>query len=81
MKRLTLALVVAILAGCSDPETASKALQDAGYTDIKLGGAALLGCAKGDEYSTKFEARGPTGREVKGVVCSGLFKGATIRTF
>lgn len=78
MKKMTLILLLA-LAGCTDPKAAEKALLDAGYTHITVGGYDAFGCGQDDSYSTKFTATGPTGRPVVGVVCSGIGKGTTIR--
>lgn len=80
MKALTLAALMIFLAGCSDPEAATKALKGAGYTDIKTTGWNAWACGQDDTYSTGFTAKGPTGIEVSGAVCSGLFKNATIRS-
>lgn len=69
-----------MLSACSDSDGAQKALSAAGYTDIKTHGYSVFGCGRDDDYSTTFTAKGPTGIEVSGVVCSGFFKGSTIRT-
>jgi hypothetical protein len=66
-------------AGCSDPKTAKKTLENSGYTNIELGGYSFFGCSDGDRFSTKFTATNPNGVTVSGVVCSGWFKGGTIR--
>lgn len=68
-----------LLAGCTDPNEATKVLQDNGYTDIRISGYSYIGCSEKDPISTGFIAKGPTGRDVKGVVCSGWLKGSTIR--
>jgi hypothetical protein len=79
MKKI-LALVFAVtLSACSAPETATKALQAAGYSDIQINGYAYFGCSDDDSFHTEFKATGPTGIPVSGVVCSGIVKGATIR--
>lgn len=78
MKKLIL-IGTLLLAGCTDPNEARKVLQDNGYTDIRIGGYSWLGCSENDQFSTEFIAKGPTGRDVKGVVCSGWLKGSTIR--
>lgn len=80
MKRITAIVALALLAGCSQPETAERVLSEAGYTDIKTQGYGWLECGKDDFFHTSFTAKGPTGKHVKGVVCSGMFfKGSTIR--
>lgn len=80
MKKLMMVVAAIALAGCSDSETATKALDGAGYTAIRTDGFAL-GCGRDDQFSTGFKASGPTGKPVSGVVCSGWMKGATIRMF
>jgi hypothetical protein len=77
---LLLAIALLTLTACTADDTATRALQGAGYTDIHITGYRVFGCAKGDDFHTGFDAKGPTGQRVSGVVCSGLFKGATVRT-
>ncbi len=81
--RLHLIALVAItlLAGCSDRKTATRVLTNNGYTDIRIEGYRLFACSEDDTFSTGFTASSPAGMTVRGVVCSGLFKGATIRLF
>ena len=69
----------AAFTGCIDEDTATRALDGAGYTEIELIGYRLYGCSESDDFATGFKAIGPTGRHVSGVVCSGVLKGATIR--
>ena len=81
MKRIFMMVaVIAVLAGCSSKTDAEKALTSAGYTDIVTDGYSMFGCSDDDSFKTKFTANGPTGVKTTGVVCSGWFKGATIRT-
>lgn len=70
---------VALLAGCSDPQGAARALDNIGMTDIRTDGYALFACGEGDQFATKFTAKNPNGKTVSGAVCSGVFKGATVR--
>ena len=81
-KILFVAGTALLLAACSDSSGAVKALDGAGYTEIEtLGWSPWGGCSDDDFYVTKFRAKGPTGKNVSGVVCSGFwFKGSTIRT-
>ena len=79
MKRIVLILALIALAGCTDETAARHALTASGFTDIKITGYSFFGCDKHDTFSTGFEARGPNGQFTSGVVCSGYFKGATIR--
>ena len=71
---------LAALTACTQPVTAQRILEDAGYSNIQMQGYGFLECSEDDTYRDKFTAIGPTGRKVSGVVCAGLlFKGATIR--
>ena len=80
MKRIALmVLALAALAGCTDEPGARKALAGAGFKDVSVTGYTLWGCDEKDTFHTGFEARGPSGQFVTGVVCSGWMKGATIR--
>lgn len=71
-------LVALLLTGCSDPKAASRALDDMGFTDVRLHGWSLFGCGN-DGFTTRFEAKNPQGKRVSGVVCSAWFKGSTVR--
>lgn len=76
----TAILLAILLAACTNEDGATKALHGAGYTEVHLTGYRWLMCGKDDTYATGFEAKGPTGVKVTGVVCAGLmFKGSTIR--
>lgn len=73
--------LVVLLTGCTRPQSATKVLLDAGYSQIEITGWRPFACAQNDdEFATGFHALGPTGRKVSGVVCQGLiFKASTIR--
>lgn len=80
MKKILIALaVVASLTACSSRKDAEHALTSAGFTNIETHGYAFYGCGEKDEFKTKFTATNPQGKRVSGVVCSGWFKGGTIR--
>lgn len=81
MKKLLIVTTLVGLAGCSDPAGARKALEGAGYTDIEITGVAWTGCGQDDYEETGFKAKGPSGKQVEGAVCSGWPKGSTIRTY
>jgi hypothetical protein len=76
-----LILGAALLAatGCTDATTATRALENQGLTPVEVGGYAWLSCGKDDAFRTKFTATNVKGQTVTGAVCSGWFKGATIR--
>lgn len=81
MKKLLFSLaVIASLASCTvDTGTATRALGAMGITNIKLEGYAFFGCSEDDTFRSRFSGTGPHGQPVSGVVCSALFKGATVR--
>jgi len=80
MNKFILVLSVIAIVGCSSSDEATRALSGAGYKYINITGYKFFGCDEKDLYHTGFEATGPSGNRVSGVVCSGIFKGATIRT-
>ena len=79
MKKFTIVLALISLTACTAPDSATKALRAAGYTDIVITGHRFFMCGDRDTFSTGFKAKGPTGVFVTGAVCSGLLKGNTIR--
>lgn len=80
MKIFLILAAALMMSACSDPNGATKALHDQGYKDIQITGWAIFGCDEKDQFSTGFVATGPSGNRVEGVVCSGWFKGKTVRT-
>ena len=79
MKILIIVITIIFLSGCTDKNTANKTLESAGFTDVKITGWNPLACGEDDTYATGFIAINPQGKVVEGTVCSGVFKGATIR--
>lgn len=79
MKLILIGLSVAILAGCTSSDGATRALDSAGYSQIQITGFRFFGCGEDDNFRTGFAAVGPTGKPVTGVVCGGFLKGSTIR--
>jgi len=79
MYRILIVSITALIVGCSSGDEASRALNSAGYKQITITGYRFFGCGKDDRWHTGFEAVGQNGQRVSGVVCSDVFKGATIR--
>jgi len=80
MKKLIIALAFAtVLSGCTNADKSFRALEGAGYTQIQMNGFTFFGCDEKDSFHDSFTAKGMNGKYVDGVVCSGWFKGATIR--
>uniref|UniRef100_A0AB39AJQ4 Lipoprotein n=1 Tax=Vibrio phage P018-4 TaxID=3229728 RepID=A0AB39AJQ4_9CAUD len=70
---------VLVLSGCSDSGKATQTLKNQGYTNISIDGYAWFMCSEQDTFATKFYATSPNWTRVSGAVCSGLFKGNTLR--
>lgn len=79
MKAIPLLLLV-FLFGCgTEPEKATRILEQQGYTHIVITGWRPFACDDQDNFATGFKAVNVQGHEVTGVVCDGIFKNATIR--
>lgn len=66
-------------------DRAVRALTDQGFSDVQITGDSWLfvgwqGCDSGDGIKWDATAINPAGKRVNVFVCSGIFKGATIRT-
>lgn len=82
MKRVLLCAVVAaavMTAGCTRRDKTVEVLEANGYTNIEITGYNFFSCSEDDAFKTGFEATAPNGTRVEGTVCSGWFKGSTIR--
>ena len=80
MRVMSVVFASILLAGCQMPEDqVVRAVNAAGMSDVQPGGIAWIGCSQGDDYGRKFTALDRSGNKVSGVVCGGLFKGATVR--
>lgn len=79
MRYVLLATAIFLAAGCTDGPGATQALQSSGFRDVAVTGYRYFGCGEEDVFRTGFEATGQSGRRVSGVVCSGFFKGYTVR--
>lgn len=78
MKKMILIITV-LLVGCTNAEQSTRALEASGYKEISMNGYTLFGCDDKDTFRDSFTAKGANGKYVEGVVCSGWFKGSTIR--
>ena len=83
MKKISLILLTIVMlfsiASCTDPQNTRRVLQTQGFTKIQITGYDFFTCSDDDFYHTGFTATSPNGQYVEGVVCQGIFKGATIR--
>lgn len=78
-KLIALALIsIAFVVGCTDPDGATRVLQQNGYTQIEITGYKPW-MGGDDTISTGFRARSPNGTFVTGAVTSDWGKGSTIR--
>ncbi|OWP84357.1 hypothetical protein BWK59_05760 [Flavobacterium davisii] len=78
---LSVAVFFSIVSCTSDNDflKGKKQLENQGYKDIVNTGYNAFCCDENDSFSTGFKAKDKNGNEVKGCVCSGVFKGITIR--
>lgn len=79
MKRLSALLLAVAISGCTDADSARRALENNGFTEIEITGWRWFGCDQKDAFHTGFRALNTNGRQIEGVVCSGWFKGSTVR--
>jgi major membrane immunogen (membrane-anchored lipoprotein) len=80
VKKLCLFLVcIGLLSACTSPDKAREVLTSNGYKNIEITGYKPFACSDSDSFQTGFIATSPSGQKVKGTVCNGILKGATIR--
>ena len=82
MKKVIFIFLVTLclfLQGCTQEEKTTQLLKQQGYKNIYITGYMAFNCGEDDWFSTGFTATAPNGERVSGVVCSGIFKGSTIR--
>jgi hypothetical protein len=77
-KQLAVLAIVTALTACTDPDGARKALLDDGVEPSDIGGYAWFQCGRDDLWATRFKGE-RSGRKISGAVCSGIFKGHTLR--
>lgn len=70
---------VMFFTGNVDTSRALRALGAQGVTNVTLTGYKFFGCDSREYHSTGFKGTGANGKPVSGVVCSGVFKGVTVR--
>lgn len=79
-KFLIVASAALMLSACGVPsDKATRTLKSMGYTEIKIGGYSFFGCGDNDTFRSNFTAKGQDGAIVSGTLCSGWFKGITVR--
>lgn len=78
MTRLIIAFSFVFLAGCTKPNETRRLLEADGVEYIEIGGYSVFGCSEDDSFATKFSGV-KNGKSVKGVACSGILKGTTLR--
>lgn len=79
MKTPLIFLVVLSLAACTRPDSARRAAEHTGLTNVAMTGYRFFGCGKDDIYADGFTATDARGSHVSGVVCAGPLKGSTVR--
>lgn len=78
VKLLLYCLLAVGMVGCTRSDLATRVLQDNGFKNVEITGWRPFMCGEDDHFSTGFRAT-KEGRTVTGCVCSGVFKGSTIR--
>lgn len=81
-KMIALVAVAATLAlaGCTDTSPKNvRLLESMGMTNVELGGYGWFACGENDVSATRFTAVGASGEPISGTLCSGWFKGTTVR--
>lgn len=68
-----------------NPAVAARSLRIQGYTNVEIIDHSWLfvgfrGCGMDDSARFTAKAKNPAGKDVELYVCTGIFKGATIRT-
>lgn len=81
MKRLIIVGLIStvLLSSCTNESVATQTLLDSGYTNPTHLGYSAFACSSDDHFADKYQVTAPSGNRIEVVVCSGLFKGATIR--
>ncbi len=79
---IAISICALLLTSCTQPDRTTRILEDQGYSNIQthsFGFMQLFQCSEDDTFRTPFTAESSSGRQVTGVVCSGILKGATVR--
>lgn len=66
------------------PQLATRILTEQNYSNIIIKPWSIQNafvCSEDDIFRARFSAKNMTGKTVNGVVCSGFFKGSTVRVF
>lgn len=81
MKLRTIAALCAVplLAACTDPDGARRALDDMAFSNVEIRGYAWMGCGEDYIFHTRFQAVNLNGKTVTGVVCSTWLKGKSVK--
>lgn len=68
-----------LLGACTDPVKTTETLDKMGFTNIHPLGYSAWACGNDYTYATEFRATNPVGKEVRGTVCCGYFKGCSAK--
>lgn len=79
MKKMLMVVMLLGLVACTSDNDVKSATYGIGLTDVVSTGYRLWGCGEDDSFHTGFSGKNVQGQTVTGVVCSGMFKGATVR--
>lgn len=76
----SIAATAMLLAGCTQPQPdVAEQLSGYGMTNVQTDGYDFFACGRDDTFATRFKAFNSQGMPVSGVLCSGWFKGGTVR--
>jgi hypothetical protein len=67
-----------LLTSCTSEKDVAKYAEMEGWDSYEVIGYSFFGCDEKDAFHTEFKAI-KNKREFTGIICSGLFKGATLR--
>lgn len=78
---VALGLLLLSLGGCTDEARTQRALDDLGFTDVRITGSrwTIWTCGRDYTYATGFAATNPRGKIVTGTVCSGFLVGTSVK--
>lgn len=72
--------MLGFVAACGvNPQEATRTLEAQGVTKVKITGFSWMGCGRDDDFASNWKGIGVNGRPISGSICSGWFKGYTVR--
>jgi hypothetical protein len=78
MKKLIIITALLVTTACTKESDVAKYAKIEKWDSYEILGYSFFGCGEKDLFRTEFRAV-KNGQEFTGIMCSGLFKGATLR--